>query len=207
MPDGAKLPPSARTPRRHGATSTRAAILDAAEALFAERGYPASTIAEIARRAGVGTNTVYVGFANKAGIVTALIEQAADAASARASLEDISLATDGDQVIEALARGTRMTHERFHDVVTIAFDTANADPLIGHAMQAAIDGYRDRLHAAVTRIRELGALTDALTVPEAVDLLWFYLGLPPWRTVIDMGWTWDRAELFLATGAKRALLR
>ena len=46
--------------RELASIQTRDAILAAAVELFGANGYPRTTIAEIARRAGVATNTVYL---------------------------------------------------------------------------------------------------------------------------------------------------
>src|SRR5260370_21557989 len=58
--------------RRRQAAQTRADILRAARRLFAERGYPATTIEAIAAEAEVSEATVYAGFGSKAGILSAL---------------------------------------------------------------------------------------------------------------------------------------
>ena len=52
--------------------SVREAILASAMELFAEKGYPASTLNQIAARAGVSTANVYVYFASKLDIVFAI---------------------------------------------------------------------------------------------------------------------------------------
>src|SRR5512133_86657 len=58
--------------RREQAAATRRAILDAAERLFADRGYAATSVPTIAAEAGVAVKTVYVAFATKAGVLHAL---------------------------------------------------------------------------------------------------------------------------------------
>jgi AcrR family transcriptional regulator len=50
--------------------SKRDAILDAARELFAKKGYEETTIAEIARAAGVAVGTVYLYFRNKHEVLT-----------------------------------------------------------------------------------------------------------------------------------------
>jgi TetR/AcrR family transcriptional regulator len=55
---------------------TRSAILGAAERLFLEQGYQATTIEQIADSADVATRTVYGHFRDKAGLYTALVDQA-----------------------------------------------------------------------------------------------------------------------------------
>jgi len=56
------VPETARTPR---AEQTRAAITEAALALFRERGYEAATMRAIAQRAGVSTGNAYYYFSSK----------------------------------------------------------------------------------------------------------------------------------------------
>ena len=45
--------------------SKRERILNAAEALFAEKGFSAATVEEVAKRAGIGKSTVYEYFGSK----------------------------------------------------------------------------------------------------------------------------------------------
>jgi AcrR family transcriptional regulator len=52
--------------RRAQARETQRAVLDAARELFVEQGYGRTTVADVARAAGVSVETVYAGFGNKA---------------------------------------------------------------------------------------------------------------------------------------------
>ena len=65
------------------ARDRRARILEAAVAVFAERGYQQATIKEIAARAGIAPGTIYLYFRNKRELLLALadtlIHRAADA--------------------------------------------------------------------------------------------------------------------------------
>lgn len=62
------------TARNNG--DKRKRILDAAEVEIAQRGYYNTTVAMIARRAGVADGTIYLYFANKDAILFALFERA-----------------------------------------------------------------------------------------------------------------------------------
>ena len=64
------------TRRRQAADRTRAAILDAARALFTERGYAATPMTAIADRAGVAVDTVYASAGRKPELARLLIETA-----------------------------------------------------------------------------------------------------------------------------------
>ncbi|QVI20979.1 TetR/AcrR family transcriptional regulator [Nocardia tengchongensis] len=69
---------------RLNARATYARILDAAQHAFAERGTSVS-LAEIARRAGVGTSTVHRCFPTKAGLLEAVLERRIERLNAQAA--------------------------------------------------------------------------------------------------------------------------
>ena len=62
-------------PQQARSAQKRHRILNAAQALIHERGYGALAIADVARNAGVGKQTVYQMFANKEAILFALCER------------------------------------------------------------------------------------------------------------------------------------
>jgi AcrR family transcriptional regulator len=68
---------------RAEAEATRDALLDAAEAVFLEKGYAHSTLEEMARRAGLTRGAIYWHFRNKADVFNAL------AARVRFPLEEL----------------------------------------------------------------------------------------------------------------------
>jgi AcrR family transcriptional regulator len=61
-------------PRRHDAQATRCALLDAASALFDERGYGAATVRDIGERAGVDPALIARYFGGKEGLYLAALE-------------------------------------------------------------------------------------------------------------------------------------
>src|SRR3954466_15151548 len=72
MPEPVK-PRRYDSPRRRAqAEATRREILDAAERLFLRDGYATTTMAAIAKEAGVALKTVYLAFETKSGVLRAL---------------------------------------------------------------------------------------------------------------------------------------
>jgi AcrR family transcriptional regulator len=75
------------------AETRRAGILDAAAAVFGERGYERATMKEIAARAGIVPGTIYLHFGNKRdlllAIADALIAQPMDQALAESATQDL----------------------------------------------------------------------------------------------------------------------
>ncbi len=82
---------------------TTAAVLDAAEQLFRERGFHDATMDEIAERAGVAVGSIYFHFGNKETLHLALVERALDVnerymaaayGDGRSALEEVLAAGD-----------------------------------------------------------------------------------------------------------------
>ncbi|MDQ1680520.1 MAG: hypothetical protein QOI42_1379, partial [Frankiaceae bacterium] len=72
---GVNTPRSYSSPLRAAqAQETRRRILDSARFLFAGNGYPTTTIAAIARHAGVSADTVYGAFGTKAHLLKQLLD-------------------------------------------------------------------------------------------------------------------------------------
>lgn len=69
--------------RQERKSLTRSALKDAARRCFAELGYDATGIADIARKAGVANGTFYVHFANKEDVVDEMLVEFNDAFTRR----------------------------------------------------------------------------------------------------------------------------
>ena len=193
--------------RKRAAAWTRAHILQAAAEIFASNGYPLTTINEIATHAEVGVNTVYTVFGTKANLLTALINDAVDnpvIAGVEAAVRD---AKTGPAVIRAVAQAGRDNLERGYATYEVGSQNLQADPQIAEAMHAAVSKTRREMGAAVQRLIELGVLSPDLSFEEGSDILYFFLGRPAWHSLIDTGWSPDRAHKFLVGQACRALLR
>ena len=99
-------------------TDKRAAILEAATAVFAERGFFNAQVADIARGAGIAAGTVYLYFRSKDEILTSIFDRTMKEAIAegRAAVEDVQ---DPVERLRRIARLhlTRMGRDRSLAVV------------------------------------------------------------------------------------------
>jgi TetR/AcrR family transcriptional regulator len=68
-------PPSSLARRRRKGERTAEQILDAAEALFAERGYAATTVRDVAEQVGLRTPSLYNHFPSKDALYAAVLER------------------------------------------------------------------------------------------------------------------------------------
>src|SRR3954451_3237069 len=87
--------PDAPAPRRYDsrrraeqARQNRQAGLEAAQRRFVDRGYAATTLAEVAADAGVSVETVYKAFSNKAGVLKALFDRSVTGDDQPVPMED-----------------------------------------------------------------------------------------------------------------------
>jgi AcrR family transcriptional regulator len=74
-PPGSAAPLAGARPERADAARNRVRILDAARALFAERGVAEVTLEEVARAAGVGKATLFRRFGDRAALFLALLDE------------------------------------------------------------------------------------------------------------------------------------
>lgn len=72
-------PLEAVEPRKHAKDQRQAALVEAANAVFAEKGYDAATTREIAERAGVSEGLIHRYFGGKHGLLTAILRRKGEA--------------------------------------------------------------------------------------------------------------------------------
>ncbi len=148
MSDGTVVPLDAegRRPRvRMSGQERRAQLVDIGRAVFAERGYEATTVEEIAERAGVSKPVVYEHFAGKEGLYAVIVDhevnhllgritRALDAGHPRAALEQ---AADAFLTyIEEHAEGFRVL---VRDAPVVGSTTGSLSSVIGD-IAAEVEG-------------------------------------------------------------------
>jgi AcrR family transcriptional regulator len=97
--------PSSRRTQAERREATRAALLDAAEQLFAERGYAGVGTEEIVQRAGVTRGALYHHFRDKEDLFRAVYERVEQELTERI-VSDIPLGSD--EPVEVLRKGAAM---------------------------------------------------------------------------------------------------
>jgi AcrR family transcriptional regulator len=195
------------TRREEYAQATRQAIIDAARKLFAERGYFATKVDDIAAEARVAPATVYAGGGGKRGLLDELIRIWTTDPIVEATITDIGASSDPVEIIREVSSVVRRMREEFADVMRLLLTTAPHDSNVAEQLRGATDVYRGAFVPIAQRLSDLGALRPGLDVEQAVDLLWFYFGYASLFTLHnDNGWSYERAEQWLADQACRELL-
>ncbi len=199
--------------RRERARATRGRVLDAARALFVERGYVGTTIDAIAERADVSPETVYSTFGSKRAVLSELVDVSiAGGVNAPAILEQdwvgrLRHEPDAHRRLRMLAGQGRAILERRAAIDEVVRGAASADPEIaalrdrGKAQRYA--GQRELLRIVVDE----SGLREGLEPDSAADIL-YAIGSPEtYRLlVVDRGWSGARFERWYGEALERLLL-
>ena len=116
------------------AQQTRRDILSAARRLFAERGYVATSISDIAAEAEVAVQTIYSRLGSKRGMLIALIDLIDEEAAVGQHVQDVLSAKTPLETLTAGVRLTRAFQERCGDIIAALFSAAGAEPELADAV-------------------------------------------------------------------------
>jgi AcrR family transcriptional regulator len=184
---------------------TQLAILQAAEAVFKERGYGAATMQSVADSAGVSLATVYLYFRSKPDLVRSLAELVTS--SADLSVERVLAETDPNRQLAIGAGILRKLHERSEVVADVLRTAAGGDRNLSREWQRWQQRHLAAVRAVAQSLAKKGALRSDLNVRSATDILYTIGGPETFRQLVrERGWTAERYERWLVEAGQRLLL-
>jgi AcrR family transcriptional regulator len=200
--------------RQEQAEATRQQILDAAQRLFVENGYVSTSMAAIAKEAGVAVKTVYLAFETKGGLLRALWHrnlrggrEAVPVADQKWFLEVLN-EPDPAKALRLNARNSRVVKTRIAPLGEVLLTAVPADPDVEALSKRIWSEFYENQLEVVKALHRRKALKKGLGVKRAADILWT-LNHP--RTYIllteDRGWTPEQYETWLADITIAELLR
>ena len=200
--------------RREQAAATRRQILEAAQPLFEEQGYAATTMASIASAAGVALKTVYVAFETKSGVLRALWhlllrgdDEKRPVGERRWHLEVIE-EPDPERQLRLNARNSRAVKERAGGMLGVIRDAAPTDADIGQLWDRIQTDFYRLQQQIVQSLHDKGALAPGLDVARATDILWTLNHPDVWHLLHGRrGWTAARYERWFADTTCAQLLK
>jgi AcrR family transcriptional regulator len=195
MPRDVKSKRSYESPRRRAqAEATRRDILAAAQRLFEQEGYPATTMAQIAQEAGVSLKTVYLAFETKSGLLRALWNSLLRGGEDRPVAEQdwyrrVLAEPDPERRLRLNAHNSTLGKQRISGILEVIRSAAPADSEIASLWERIQSEYRANQRAIVEPLDQKGALRPGLDLDRATDILWMINHPNTWQLlVVDRGW-------------------
>lgn len=194
-----------RKKRVRDAPGTRRRMLEAARELFVVKGYGATTLKEIADRAGVAVQTIYFTFGNKRVLLKELVDVAIAgdlepvATMDREWFQEVLAAPTAESHLRLLVRGTRGILERVAPILEMLRAAASADPAIaGQWDDGADPRFAVHLEAARSLVTKPGVRVGS-TAEHAADLLFGILSPELYQVFVrDRGWSPEQWEDWVA---------
>ena len=182
--------------REEQARETRRAVLAAATRLFSERGYAATTMADIAAEAGVVVQTVYSAVGGKA----MLLKEAIDVAIVgddepvpmvdRPEIQLVAAETAGRRKLELYAEHLAQVQGRIARLDQVLRVAADADPAVAVLRDALVEGRHYGMTLFATNLKQLRLLRRGMTVERAADVLSAHMDSVNYlNLVVDRGWS------------------
>lgn len=196
--------------RQVGAASrkqTQDRLLQAAGALFAERGYERATVSAIARRAGVTVQTLYLAWGSKRALLRAYLEAAlASQAGPIGRVGDRFAGRGAREVVDGMAALVAAVAARSAPAWKLYRDAAAVDSQIA-ADWAQLQQLRRGTFDAIVRNIPAEALRSGLTREAARDTAWAIASPEAYEVLVrHAGYTLDEFERWMADTLAAALL-
>jgi AcrR family transcriptional regulator len=196
--------------RAERARRTRRRIIDAAAALFLERGYAGATVRAIAEAAGVAVPTVELGFGTKARLLKAAIDVAIAGDDEpvpvldRAWADTARNATSPAALLAVAAEVIAAAQSRSAGLVLAVFEGGRTDPDLAALARELTD---QRAGTARWLVDALAALAPPhADAADAADDLWLLMDPAIFdRLVRHRGWTPERYGRWFARTAHALL--
>ena len=216
MPDVNRRP---RTTRREKALATRLRILTSAHELFVERGYPGTTIEDIAEAADVAAQTVFYTFNTKALLLREVVELAGAGVPDeppvpdRAWMHEVLTESSGDRALAVAIENGVDIYARTASLWPALYAAAATDPDVESYFRSVIANRRAGMGQLVRRLEEIGYLRPDVAAQRGADVVFalvsheIFLALTRdagWSTEQCKAWLWETLRAQLSVGGEPA---
>jgi AcrR family transcriptional regulator len=201
-----------KTRRQIAAEGTQRAIVEAAHALFLERGYHATSIGAVAVQAGVAVQTIYNSVGSKRDLLSRVLDYAAAGERAPTPVP-MFLRAQAERapgplaIIDQLVEFWHGGLERTAPVFQVIRQAAALDPEVAAFERQRAEQRLSNYGIAARILAERGALRAGLTPDDAAAII-FTLGHPDqYRFLVkEQGWPVERWTRWVRSALVAALL-
>lgn len=184
--------------RDAGAVRTRAKVLEAGRQLFSRKGIDATTIAQIAERAGVSQATVYATVKSKSGLLHALMHDAIFGPRFRQAQEKLVGVTDPVRQVALTAHVARAIYEGESAELSLLMKASAFSPELRRTQQGFETLRREMQHERIDALFKSGRARRGLDRETAAQLMWMYTSRDPYHKLVhECGWSPDKFQDWL----------
>lgn len=175
--------------RAYGDSDTRRRILVATWEAIEELGAEIR-ISDVAERAGVSRQAVYLHFGHRAGLLLALVEFMPDTLGFQELLAHVFAAESGVEMLRRAVALHSTYSAKIESVARVLEAAQYQDAALGAAWRDRMNRSRAAHRAIIERIAAEGQLADGWTVDDAGDLFYTVTMQGPWRELThELGWS------------------
>lgn len=198
--------------RAEQAAATRRAVLTAAHELFTERGWDATSVADVAHAAGVSVDTVYASVGRKPELLLAVVDMVLGGAEEPVPAEQrdyvraIRAATTAEDKIGAYAAALGRLMPAVAPLVEALRRAGETDRECREAWQRLVDRRAANMSFFVADLRAAGGVRDDLRPSELADVVWAMNSPEYFLLLRSRGWSARRYARHLDDAWRRLLL-
>ncbi|RFU43087.1 TetR/AcrR family transcriptional regulator, partial [Actinomadura logoneensis] len=194
-------------PRNARGRRSRAALLRAVREIVETEGVPAATMAAVAERAGVSRRAVYLHFASRADLITALFDHVNEEEDLEGRFAPVAEAPDARTALTVFAHRHAEFTARTLAVSRAVERVAHTDPDAARHWETVLYWRRESNRALVRRLSDEGALAPHWTVETATDMLLALISNGVGETLlVERGWPVERVGEHMAAVLTSAFL-
>ena len=212
MPDPVKTRRYRSRVRREQAEATRHAVLLAARDLFTTAGYAQTSVADVARRAGVSVDTVYASVGRKPQLLLAVHDMLLGGADEPVPAEErdyvrrIREAPTAEAKIRVYADALAELLPRIAPLDLALREAAPREPACGELRASISRRRRANMRRLAADLRGTGRVRPELTDEQVGDLVWSMNSPDYFRLMAEAGYTPRQYADLVADVWTRALL-
>lgn len=199
--------------REQQARRTRQAILSAARELFAEHGYAATTIAQIAAAAGVAVDTVYASVGTKPVLMRLMMETAISGtdqpvpAEQRNYVQEVRAADRARDKIVIYATAVTEVNTRLAPLQLVLRGAAATAPELTEIRDEISARRAANMRLFAQDLADTGELRPGVDLDELADVVWSMNSAEYFSLLVrERGWAPDRFAAWLADAWCRLFL-
>lgn len=187
---------------------TRIRILEATLLLLESGQAQSVRMTDIAKRAGISRQAVYLHFPTRAALLVATTQYVDELKGVEKRLRASRSAGSGVERLEAYVDAWCSYIPEIYGIAKALLAMRDTDAAAAEAWDERMQDMREGCEAAVTALARDALLSEEHSVTESTDLLWTMLSIRNWELLtIDCGWSQERYLRTTKALARRALIK